>query len=256
MKRVITSLFIAVLALASCKKDDTICYNNITMGNIVDGSLVSDQGNTFDITNAPDILNPETFKYGRVILVCDVLKKTAEKRYEIRLTDIASVLAKDPVPAETIKPEDDINVDDPIHIRDIWYGGGYINMLLEFAAKKNSSTQPLINLIFNEVAEPEDGSDLKNYVFTLRHNAFGDVATEKEADQYTVSGGYVSFPVANLIKEDKACITLNWNSYKMEGGWFSIFSSEAKTKTFDWRRIGYEHPQKSSVVTPSAVCLR
>ena len=66
----------------------------------------------------------------------------------------------------------------------------------------------------------------------------------------------MSFPVANLIKEDKACITLNWNSYKMEDGRFSIFSSEAKTKTFDWKRIGYEHPQKRSVVTPSAVCLR
>ena len=256
MKRTLASLFIAILALASCKKDDAICYNNITMGNIDGSSIVSDQGNTFDIINSPANLNLETFKYGRVILACDVLKKTAEKRYDVRLTDIASVLAKDPVPAEVIEPEDDINVDDPIHIRDIWYGGGHINMLLEFAVKKNSSTQHLINLIFNEVAEPEDGSDLKNYVFTLRHNAFGDVATEEEADQYFVSGGYVSFPVANLIKEDKACITLNWNSYKMEGGWFSIFSSEAKTKTFDWRRIGYEHPQKSSVVTPSAVCLR
>ena len=169
---------------------------------------------------------------------------------------MASVLAKDPVPAEIIEPEDEINVDDPIHIRDIWYGGGYINMLLEFAVKESGDTKHLINLIFNEVAEPAEGSEDKNYIFTLRHNAFGDVATEEEADQYTVSGGYVSFPVANLIKEDKACITLNWNSYKMEDGRFSIFSSEAKTKTFDWKRIGYEHPQKRSIVTPSAVCLR
>ncbi len=256
MKRVITSLFIAVLALASCKKDDTICYNNITMGNIEGSSIVSDQGNTFDITNAPDILKPETFKYGRVILVCDVLKKTAEKRYDIRLKDIASVLAKEPVPAETIKPEDEINVDDPIHIRDIWYGGGYINMLLEFAVKTNSDTKHLINLIFNEVAEPAEGSQVKNYTFTLRHNAFGDVATEENSEQYTISGGYVSFRVAHLIEGDEADITLNWNSYKMEGGWLSIFSNEAKTKTFDWKRIGYEHPQKSSVVAPAAVCLR
>ena len=256
MKRILASLFIAILALASCKKDDAICYNNITMGNIDGSSIVSDQGNTFDIINSPADLNLETFKYGRVILACDVLKKTAENRYDIRLIDIASVLAKDPVPAEIIEPEDEINVDDPIHIRDIWYGGGYINMLLEFAVKESGDTKHLINLIFNEVAEPAEGSEDKNYIFTLRHNAFGDVANSEEADQYTVSGGYVSFPVANLIQEDKACITLNWNSYKMEDGRFSIFSSEAKTKTFDWKRIGYEHPQKRSIVTPSAVCLR
>ena len=80
MKKIFASLIITLLAVTACKKDDTICYNNITMGNIVDGSLVSDQGNTFDIMNAPDILTPENFQYGRVILVCDVLKKTAEKR--------------------------------------------------------------------------------------------------------------------------------------------------------------------------------
>ncbi len=255
MKKIFASLIITLLAVTACKKDDTICYNNITMANIVDGSLVSDQGNTFDIMDAQDILTPENFKYDRAILVCDVLKKTAEKRYDIRLKDIESVLAKEPVPAEAIKPEDEINVDDPIHIRDIWYGGGYINMLLEFAAKTNSDTKHLINLIFSEVAEPAEGSQVKNHTFTLRHNAFGEVATEENSEQYTISGGYVSFPVAHLIDGDEADITLNWNSYKLEGGWLSIFGSEAKSKTFNWKRIGYEHPQKSSIVTPAAACL-
>ena len=39
------------LAAASCQKDDTLYYNNLTMGNIVDGRFVSDQGNTFNIVD-------------------------------------------------------------------------------------------------------------------------------------------------------------------------------------------------------------
>ena len=40
---------IIALAAVSCSKDDTIRYNNATMGNIVDGRFVSDQGNIFNV---------------------------------------------------------------------------------------------------------------------------------------------------------------------------------------------------------------
>ena len=242
------------MAFTSCKKDETLRYNNITMGNIDGECIVSDQGNTFEITEGLTNLDMSKFEYGRVILACDVLKKTGENTYSIRLNDIASVLAKDPVNESEIKPEDDINVDDPLYIKNIWYGGGYINMLLEFAVKEGSDTKHLINLVYNGATDTEEG--LKNYTFTLRHNAFGDVASEETADQYRISGGYVSFPVAEMIEGDEAAITLNWHSYARENGWYSIYSSEAKNKTFDWIRIGYEHPQKNSIVAPSAVCLR
>lgn len=38
-----------IMAAASCQKDDTLYYNNLTMGNIVDGRFVSDQGNIFNV---------------------------------------------------------------------------------------------------------------------------------------------------------------------------------------------------------------
>ena len=41
------------LASASCQKDDTLAYNNMTMGNIVEGKIVSDQGNKFNIVRHP-----------------------------------------------------------------------------------------------------------------------------------------------------------------------------------------------------------
>ena len=37
------------LAAVSCKKDNTIQYNNATMGNIVNGTFTSDQGNIFNV---------------------------------------------------------------------------------------------------------------------------------------------------------------------------------------------------------------
>ena len=51
MKRLIIFIVagIAALAATSCDKDNTLRYNNFTMGNIVDGKFVSDQGNTFNV---------------------------------------------------------------------------------------------------------------------------------------------------------------------------------------------------------------
>ena len=39
----------AAAALISCKQDETLMYNNMTMGNVIDGTFVSDQGNIFNI---------------------------------------------------------------------------------------------------------------------------------------------------------------------------------------------------------------
>lgn len=49
------NIFIAAIAavsvISSCKKDDTLQYNNATMGNIVEGRFVSDQGNIFNVAD-------------------------------------------------------------------------------------------------------------------------------------------------------------------------------------------------------------
>ena len=81
-------------------------------------------------------------------------------------------------------------------------------------------------------------------------------ATEDDVEEYKTSYGYVSFPVAELIKGDKAHIVLNWHSHKFEHGAYRMLDSEQRNKTFDWERIGFEHPQKSSVAVPSAACLK
>lgn len=233
MKRILLSALIAVIAI-SCKKDDTLRYNNLTMGNIVGETIVSDQGNTFDIAETLFEVDLQKFEYGRVLLMCDVLKKTSENRYDIRLTGIESVLTKDVLTLSEIT-EDKLMVEDAINIRDIWYGGGYLNLFIEIAQKEDSEKEHMINLVYDDQSEEE------GYVFILRHNAFGETPSEEDKE-YRSAFGYVSFPIAGLIKEDSADITMKWKSHRrLPGGGYSLLETEDITQVCKWERIGYEH---------------
>lgn len=236
MKRIFTSIItlgiVATAAVISCKKDETICYNNVTMGNIDGKTIISDQGNTFDITETPFEINLSDFKYGRVILSCDVLAQTSANRYNIRLNGIESVLTKPAVKASTIT-DYDLVVEDAIVVRDMWFGGGYINFLIEFAHKEGSETAHFINLIHDDTLVDE------KYAFILRHNAYGEVPTEGEV--YRSSRGYVSFPISQIIEEDEADITISWNSHRLTNGGYELYEHEIITKKGTWKRSAYEH---------------
>ena len=241
MKKILFTI-LTIAAMAACKKDDTICYNNITMDNIDGETIISDQGNTFDITESYyGNLDLSWFDYGRVMINCDVLRKTGDYRYDIRLTNIVSVLTKSVVKASTITdPASEVNVENAINIREMWYSGGYINMLIEFAVKQGSQTKHLINLVHHDVFTADEDSAKENiYAFTLRHNAFGEVPNEH--DIYTTSLGYVSFPIASLITEEKATLIIQWESHKFENGRYNFYESESASEEFKWERLGFEH---------------
>lgn len=226
------------LAAASCQKDDTLYYNNLTMGNIVDGRFVSDQGNTFNIVDQTCEGKLDTMD--RVITLCDVLNVTSgmEKEYDVRLRDYAPVLTKNAVKSEEAVSEE-ISVTDPIYIEQLWYSGGYINMLVKYPVDIKNQTKHLVNLVYSK---NEDGG----YSFELRHNAFGEVREETESTMF-LAGGFVSFPIARLIGKDKAKLIFKWKWYKAAGyGW----TTEIKDNSFeyDWKREGFEQvPQNMSL---------
>ena len=238
MKRILILTLLAIAAI-SCKKDDTLRYNNVTMGNIDGVTIISDQGNTFDIAESLYDVDLSSYKYGRIMFSCDVLKETSENRYDIRLTDITSVLAKPVINASSIVPDSEESVTDPVIIRELWYSGGYINMLLQFAHKYGSETLHLINLVYDDMTAAEEGQ-LKNYTFTLHHNASGEIPVEDTLHSYERRLGYVSFPISELIKEDKAKITLKWNAYPFEGWDYNYLERTEMVKTYEWERIGFE----------------
>ena len=198
----------------------------------MDETIVSDQGNTFDIAETSYEINLSDYTYGRVILSCDVLKQTAENRYDIRLHGIESVLTKPAVKASTITDEE-LTVEDAIIVRDIWFGGGYVNMLIEFAHKSGSETKHFINLIH------DDASTKEGYSFILRHNAYGEVP--KDGDVYRSSTGYVSFPIWQIINEDQATVTFTWKSHKLSGFGYDLYETEVMERSGTWKKSTFEH---------------
>lgn len=235
MRKILGTLLL-IVALASCKKDDTLRYNNITMGNIDGETIISDQGNIFQI--AESAFKVDLNEYKRVLVMCDVLKETAEKTYDIRLTGIANVLEKNVKTMSDSTPEEDLTVNDPVVLRELWYAGGYLNMTIETARKRGSETAHFINLVQEDSAE--DGT----YIFSLRHNAMGETPSETDKD-YSSATGYVSFPIAEIIKGDSAKIVLKWKSHKFAGGGYSLTESEDITEDYNWTRGGHEHAPRT-----------
>lgn len=227
-------------ATVSCQKDDTIQYDNPTMGNIVDGTFTSDQGNIFNVVEQNCLGRLDTMK--RAFVVCDVLKKTAggaDNEYDVRINQIANVLVKNAVPAE--EADEETMVEDPVHIEYIWISGGYINMFVMFPIRTEGSGSHMINLVYEgEISETPAKDGVGSYRFTLRHNSFGDKIDHESSYQYVLSGGYVSFPMSTFISEDKANIRIDWLWHKSAGAGLSS-ETEYKTLTGTFTQDGYQH---------------
>lgn len=237
MRRIIKTInFIAAAVLcisaASCKKDNTIQYNNVTMGNIVEGRFVSDQGNTFNVVeqNCPGKIDT----MGRALVICDVLTKSEggyENEYNVRLNAMTKVLTKDIVTLGTEVGEDILH-EDPVHVEYLWISGGYINMYVMFPYRPSSKTDHMINLVQTEAKE--------GYCFRVTHNAFGETMTDETSSEFILGGGYVSFPINTLMSEDEAKIRIEWKWYKAAGNGLSQ-TTEYKFTEGLYKKDGYEH---------------
>ena len=240
----IAAALAAFMIMASCAKDDTIRYNNITLGNFVGDKFVSDQGNEFTIV---ENMTGEKFDgIKRAIMQCDVLRKVqgTENGYEVRVHYVGEVLTKNPVETAVAAADPEKIVEDPIKIEDAWISGGYLNMYVMFeiqAYPPKENSKHMVNLVFTE---SEVGSG--KYNLTLRHNSFGETLPPAEEDsedengtegseggdnsedpeassqmsvkatdliQWGLSGAYVCFQISDLIQENEAEITLKWNEH-------------------------------------------
>ena len=232
-------------AAVSCQLDDTLYYNNLTMGNIVDGKFISDQGNTFTIVeqNCPGILANEK----RAIVLCDVLNETqgASNAYDVRLNQFASVLEKEAV--EASEATEEILVQNPIQITELWFSGGYINMQIRTHVKKESSQKHLINLVYSK-------SDDGKYTITLHHNGYDEVYSEETANVLEISGpGYVSFPLS-FITEDEATFIFNWKWYESPGIGYDFTKVKDNSFEYKWKREGFEQvPNTATLVTSYSI---
>ena len=236
-----TVLLIAATATAffACKKDETLRYNNATMGNLEGNVIISDQGNTFDIVEADSRIDLNTFESKRIMVLCDILKETSENRYDIRLKSATAVLTKECVNKSSITEDNnEYSANNPLIIKELWYSGGYLNMLIEFARKTGSETVHYINLL-NDDTISESGK----YTFTLLHDAKGETPSADDKE-YSSAFSYVSFPISKVITEDEAKITLNWKSHKFSGSAYSLTETEDISNEYTWKREGFEQDPK------------
>jgi hypothetical protein len=219
---------------ASCEEDTTLRYGNVTMGDMVDGTFISDQGNIFNIVEQTCPGN--ITEHDRALIICDVLQKTAESTYDIRLHRIDRVLVKECVAQDAANEE--MAVEDPVEIYEAWCAGGYLNMYIVFYVNRNQPTSHMINLVYDV-----DGNG--EYTFTLRHNAFGDVLSESNTDMI-LGGAYVSFPLTELMG-DSAKFNLKWKWYSTDG------SNLAETKYYN-AELGWTKARISPLASKSP-CL-
>lgn len=225
---------ILLLTAISCKTDEVLYHNNITMGNAVDGTYITDQGNIFNVVENPckgDIMAEE-----RSLTVCDVLGRSgngSENEYDVRLNQVTRVLAKDIVTLGT-EPSAELEIEDPVKIESIWASGGYINMYILFPVKLTGSNTHIINLVQTE--SKEEGT----YSFILRHNAQGDTITDVTSTGFGLGGGYVSFPINRIMTEDEATIQIRWKWYSSTSVGYGPGTEEFEFKDV-YRKGGYEH---------------
>ncbi len=243
--RILTRKFILIIAaaaaLVSCKQDDTIQYNNVTMGNIVNGTFTSDQGNIFNVVEKNCAGDLESMD--RAIIACDVLKKVegTDNVYDIRLNNMAEVLTKAPITRNAADADKTLAVEDPITFDNIWISGGYLNIYAVFEAKTlGTIPKHLVNLVYDE-----ENSSAGKYEFILRHNSFGESLVH-EATGISLAATYVSFPITDLIKENSAEIKIKCRWYKNAGdGW----SKETQENSYNisYTKGGFEHAPTSLI---------
>lgn len=248
----LAAIFAASLQV-SCQKDNTLQYNNATMGNIVDGIFVSDQGNRFNIVDQLCIGN--LMEMERAFIVCDVLNRSAdggENEYDVRLNHMSKVLTKDAVSHTNATEE--MMIQDPIHIENAWISGGYMNMFIIYPVKVGSTTTHLINLVHEGgMTDPETEEEIPGtYRFTLRHNSNGDKITPPQVIDYVLAGAYVSFPLNTYIAEKEADFSIEWIWHKNAGAGLSS-ETEVKALKARFTSEGYQHAPKAPAIQTTAI---
>lgn len=242
---------ILAIAAASCTKDDTIRYNNATMGNVVNGRFTSDQGNIFTVVDQTCTGKLDTMK--RAFVICDVLSEKAgtENEYEVRLNYISPVLTKDAVFTSGIAEGQEL-ANDPIVLQSYWVSGGYINIYFAVPVVSDSKVKHYINFEYDDTAAEEEGT----YTFHIRHDGTGEVFNESNEAKIQLAYAYASVPVSSIIKENDARIILRWLSHKIMGNTISLTETTEVMREVLYSKDAYQQTPAEAIASRAAYEIR
>ena len=198
------------LLLSSCSDDEKYVYVSpahtvsVSMGVADGGNIITDKGN---------LLVPDKSSVGhdltdgeRVLIDCNVLEREDQNTYRVRINRYHQLLTKDIVRSSEAKDEE--LGDDPIQVKDAWFGGGYLNVRLGIEYNPSSNTSHLVNVIYDDVKSTSD-----TIFLDLRHNAFADTIRTR------IGAATASFNMEGIMagKDDKVYVRLKWEWYTHRG---------------------------------------
>ncbi len=221
MKRILIYAIAAMLAAAaavSCTKERyefPIAFAVQTTGSVSGDTFTEDNGTVYEIT---EVLNGvEVSDMDRALARFDVLRKTGERRYSIRLISLFKPLCKDKV--DLSKASEEELAYDPVMIAEGWISGGYINLRFILSHMKDSETPHLINLVY------DDKQPMDTLRFTLRHNGFGEgFAHEGNRSDYAESAGFACFNVSGMVPDGIESIPV-----KISAPWYETVDGDVRT---------------------------
>ena len=240
---------ILAFAAASCTKDNTLRYNNATMGNVVNGTFTSDQGNIFTIVDQTCPGKLDTMK--RAFVICDVLNQKAgtENEYEVRMNYISPVLTKEAIFTSSLTQE---LANDPIVLQSYWVSGGYLNIYFAVPVVSDSKVKHYINFEYDDTAKSEEGT----YTFRIRHDGTGEEFNESNEGKIQLAYAYASVPVASIIKEDNARIVIKWLSHRVMGNTISLTETSEVMREVLYSKDAYQQTPAEAIASRSAFEIR
>lgn len=205
-----------ILSTVSCEKDETLAYSETEICNIVNGRILADSGYYFNIVESGATI-PNLTSYERIVVVCDILRKTEgkENEYDIRLLDAYKVTISSPL-NKSYFPED--TKTDAVGVQAAWFGGGYLNVNIQYTMVKESKVNHDIALVYNDVKSNKDTVYLEMY-----HNAHNESYeySNIEANKISVVGDYLAYPIEKIIPAgtEKTVVNIKWKWFLTQEGY-------------------------------------
>ena len=197
MKRL--HLFIYVLAaaatLASCDSDDKreipfavsgffTAYTNV---NSHIYKVTDDMGRTYNVFEDNTELTPNT----SVRIIATIEAQDGDTMITSKLFPLSEIATLDS------KVQSELKVKDPVVLKSIYLGGGYLNVHLGVKVKNENSSH---NILYTR------SNGKKNLIFTLYHNSHND-------DPIYTQNAYLSIPVwLHIHKNDT--VTFRYKSFE------------------------------------------
>lgn len=225
-----------VMAFTACDDDDEYYYVGggsswISYGNLEkidngtrskfavrrdDGSrLIVTEGVPLDFKGAEEGLRMY-MNYSIVGSERDETGLEGRMNYYIRLYRYTDVLTKDPVKQSFINEDEEQRQDsignDPINVREAWFGGRYLNVEFSIPVTSDSKVQHFINLVQDDVKAHND-----TVYVTLRHNAYGEKPDSgNDRGNYFWARGQVSFDLTSIVPEGQKSVPVKliWTEYE------------------------------------------